>query len=77
VAGIRIEPAGLTGVEVRCADAGDLEAYAGTVPADLVLLAGVLGNISDADVRATIAALPALAPPAPPSSGPGPGGRRI
>jgi hypothetical protein len=56
----RIDTAGLTGVHARCADAGDLEAYAGTVPADLVLLAGVLGNISDADVRTTIAALPRL-----------------
>ena len=56
----RIDAAGLTAVHVRCADAGNLEAYAGTVPADLVLLAGVLGNISDSDVQATIAALPLL-----------------
>jgi hypothetical protein len=56
----RIEAAGLTGVEIRCADAGHLAAYAGTVPADLVLLAGVLGNISETDVRTTIAALPTL-----------------
>jgi len=33
------------------------------VPADLVLLAGVFGNISDADVRRTIGALPQLCAP--------------
>lgn len=42
------------------ADAGDLATYAGAVPADLLLLAGVLGNISDADAQATISALPQL-----------------
>ncbi|MGC4808068.1 SAM-dependent methyltransferase [Micromonospora sp. DT233] len=52
--------AGLTGVTVRQADAGRLAAYAGAVPADLVLLAGVLGNVTDADVRRTVAALPRL-----------------
>ena len=52
--------AGLTGVLVHQADAGDPAAYRGAVPADLVLLAGVLGNIDDADIRTTIAALPQL-----------------
>ncbi len=56
----RINAAGLTGVQVRCAAAGTLDAYADTEPADLVLLAGVLGNISDADVQTTVAALPVL-----------------
>lgn len=55
-----IAAADLTGVTVLRADAGDLSSYAGAVPADLVLLAGVLGNITDADVRATVAALPRL-----------------
>jgi hypothetical protein len=55
-----IAAAGLTDVSVMRADAGRLSSYAGAVPADLVLLAGVLGNITDADVRATIAALPQL-----------------
>src|SRR3954447_14216014 len=32
----------------------------GTVPADVVLLVGVLGNISDRDVAATVAAMPRL-----------------
>lgn len=52
--------AGLTGVTVLTADAGDLASYRGLVPADLVVLAGVLGNITDADVRHTIATLPRL-----------------
>jgi hypothetical protein len=52
--------AGLTGVEIRCADAGRLDGYAGAIPADLVLLCGVLGNVAAADVWRTIDALPAL-----------------
>jgi hypothetical protein len=59
----RIAAAGLVGVTVARADAGRLASYAGVVPADLVLLAGVLGNISDADVQATVAALPQLCAP--------------
>lgn len=56
----RTAAAELTGVEVECADAADPASYAGAVPADLVLLVGVLGNISDADVERTIAVLPQL-----------------
>jgi len=52
--------AGLGRVAVRQADAGRLAAYADAVPADLVLLAGVFGNISDFDVQRTISALPQL-----------------
>ncbi|MEV4639505.1 hypothetical protein AB0J80_19340 [Actinoplanes sp. NPDC049548] len=33
------------------ADASDLASYRGAVPADLVIMAGVLSNISDADAR--------------------------
>jgi hypothetical protein len=51
---------GLSDLEVRCADAGQSDAYAGAVPADLVLLCGVFGNISDDDVRRTIAFAPQL-----------------
>lgn len=60
VARARITAAGISGVTVAHADAGDLASYSGAVPADLVLLAGVLGNISDAEVEATIATLPQL-----------------
>ena len=55
--------AGLPGVSVRCADAGSTDAYAGCAPADLLLLCGVLGNVSDEDAAGTIAALPGLCAP--------------
>jgi hypothetical protein len=52
-------------VEVLAADAGCSETYVGlgTVPADVVLLVGVLGNVSDADVAATVAAMRRLCAP--------------
>jgi hypothetical protein len=59
-----IAAAGLTTINVTCADAGDLAAYRDALPADLVLLAGVLGNISDHDVRTTVTAMPMLCAPA-------------
>ncbi|MEQ4301074.1 methyltransferase domain-containing protein [Plantactinospora sp. B6F1] len=59
----RTATAGLDGITVMCADAGDFAAYRTVVPADLVLLVGVLGNISDQDVQATIASLPRLCAP--------------
>jgi hypothetical protein len=46
----------LSNIEVRCTDAGITTAYAGAVPADLVLLCGIFGNITDEDVHRTIAA---------------------
>ena len=52
--------AGLSRVAVLQADAGRSAGYTGAVPADLVLLAGVFGNISDSDVHRTISALPQL-----------------
>jgi hypothetical protein len=58
-----VAAAGLAGITVTCADAGDFAAYRTVVPADLVLLAGVLGNISDQDVRATINAVARLCAP--------------
>jgi len=51
---------GATGLEVVTADAGETSVYAGAVPADLVLACGVFGNVSNADVEATIRALPEL-----------------
>ncbi|MFF5179070.1 class I SAM-dependent methyltransferase family protein [Micromonospora sp. NPDC000316] len=52
--------AGLTGVQVVVGDAASTDAYAGMVPAELVLLCGVFGNVSDADVRATVGHCAAL-----------------
>ena len=54
---------GLSELEVRVGDAGDAAAYAGAVPADLVLVCGVFGNISDADIEKTLKALPMFAAP--------------
>ncbi|TDD44408.1 class I SAM-dependent methyltransferase [Nonomuraea terrae] len=51
------------GVEVVCGDAALTDAYAGAVPADLVLACGVFGNITDDDVRRTVATLPQLCAP--------------
>jgi hypothetical protein len=58
----RIALAGLT-LDVLRVDAGSTDAYAGAAPADLVLACGVFGNISDADVRTTVRALPMLVAP--------------
>jgi Methyltransferase domain len=51
---------GLASVEVRTADAGQLDTYAGMPPANIVLACGVFGNITDADDRSTIRTLPQL-----------------
>ncbi len=55
--------AGLTAVDVHQGDASQTSAYGGAVPADVVLACGVFGNISDADIRATIEELPSLLAP--------------
>jgi hypothetical protein len=61
-AGIRA--AGLDGrVEVIAGDASLGDAYAGAVPADLVLLCGVFGNISEGDVENVVTHLPELCAP--------------
>ncbi|GAA2756878.1 class I SAM-dependent methyltransferase family protein [Actinopolymorpha rutila] len=57
---VAADRAGLSDLVIRQADAGQLSSYAGTHPADLVLMVGVFGNITDADVKRTIAALPQL-----------------
>jgi hypothetical protein len=51
------------GIEVRCADAGDVANYDGALPADLLLFCGVFGNVPDADVERTVRALAHLAAP--------------
>jgi predicted acetyltransferase/ADP-ribose pyrophosphatase YjhB (NUDIX family) len=50
----------LVGVDVRTGDAGDPVEYSGAGPADLVLVAGVFGNVPDDDVRGTVRRLPGL-----------------
>jgi hypothetical protein len=62
VATARATAATLTTARVRVleGDAALVDLWAESVPADLVLLCGVLGNISDADVERTLAVLPEL-----------------
>jgi hypothetical protein len=60
-AGLR--EAGLEGIEVACADAGVSDSYAGAVPADILLVCGVFGNIADEDVQRTVDFLPCLSAP--------------
>lgn len=51
---------GLEEVEVVAGDASSTDACAGAVPADLVLVCGLFGNISPADIQRTIGGLPQL-----------------
>jgi len=51
---------GLSNVEVLTGDASTSTAYDGAVPADIVLACGIFGNITDTDIRTTIAHLPEL-----------------
>jgi hypothetical protein len=46
--------AGLERFEAVCGDAADLNLYAGAVPAELVLICGLFGNIVDDDIRRTV-----------------------
>ena len=55
--------AGLDRVEVRQTDAGSSDAYVGAVPADVVVLVGIFGNVTDADLRTTVATAPQLCAP--------------
>jgi hypothetical protein len=55
--------AALGGLEVITGDASISSAYDGAVPADLVLVCGVFGNISDSDIARTIEYLPRLCAP--------------
>lgn len=55
--------AGLTRIEVRHDDAGRTDAYEGAVPADVILLCGVLGNLSDEDAEATVSNVSRLCAP--------------
>jgi hypothetical protein len=50
-------------VEVVAVDASMTDAYEGAVPADLVLLCGVFGNISAEDIANTVSHLPRLCAP--------------
>ena len=47
-------------VEVVCADAGALATLGSVAPADVVMLCGIFGNVTDDDVRHTVAHAGAL-----------------
>jgi hypothetical protein len=59
----RAAAAGLTQVEVVTGDATQTGAYAGLIPAGLVLACGVFGNITDGDVARTIRCCAGLCAP--------------
>ncbi len=59
----RAAEAGISGLMVRTSDAADTSAYVDAVPADLVLLVGIFGNISRTDVSTTIATAPQFCAP--------------
>jgi hypothetical protein len=51
---------GLAQVEVRVADASLVAGFADALPADVLLLCGIFGNVSDRDIERTVRAAPAL-----------------
>ena len=53
---------GLTQVEVRLADASRVASFADALPADVLLLCGIFGNVSDRDIKRTVEAVPSLVP---------------
>jgi len=53
----------LARVEVREADASRVAAFADALPADVLLLCGIFGNVSDEDISRTARAAPALCAP--------------
>jgi hypothetical protein len=63
VARLGAEEAGLARVRVREADAGDVANYADALPADVLLLCGIFGNISDTEIERVALAVPAMCAP--------------
>jgi hypothetical protein len=54
---------GLAQVEVRLADAALVASFADALPADVLLLCGIFGNISDRDIERTVQAAAVLCRP--------------
>lgn len=55
--------AGLAQVQIRQGDAGQIATFADELPADVLLLCGIFGNISDRDIKRTVHAAPDLCAP--------------
>jgi hypothetical protein len=47
-------------IAVRCGDASDPHMFGDLVPADVLLLVGIFGNIADSDVQRLISTVPAI-----------------
>ncbi len=60
VAKVGAAKAGLDSVRVRQADAGIVTNFADALPADVLLLCGIFGNVSAADIRSTVDAAASL-----------------
>jgi hypothetical protein len=54
------DDAGLAQVDVRQADASLMTSFADALPADVLMLCGIFGNLSDADIQRAVEAAPAL-----------------
>jgi hypothetical protein len=63
VARRRADEAGLTQVQVREADAAVVSNYADALPTEVLLLCGIFGNISDAEIERVVRATPAMCAP--------------
>jgi hypothetical protein len=57
------EQAELAQVAVRVAVAGEIASFDDALPADVLLLCGIFGNVSDHDIQRTVEAAPALCRP--------------
>jgi hypothetical protein len=55
--------AGLVRVEVREADAAAVASFADALPADVLLLCGIFGNVSEEDIKRTVEASAAMCTP--------------
>lgn len=59
----RAAAAALPGVTVRQADAGIVTSYADALPADVLLLCGIFGNVCDEDIHRTVTAAGTMCAP--------------
>jgi hypothetical protein len=60
---VRAAAGGLAGIEFLRGDAGECRSYASAVPADIVLLCGIFGNVTDEDLHSTVGRAPELCAP--------------
>jgi hypothetical protein len=51
-----LAPSPVSGVSVRVGDAGLVSTYADAFPADVLMLCGIFGNVSEADIARTVRA---------------------